>query len=39
LSLIHPAFVGVLRSIGTIATDAIMKAYHGDSRFGKPVGM
>jgi general secretion pathway protein A len=31
LSLIHQASVGVLRSIGTIATGAMMKAYHGDS--------
>jgi hypothetical protein len=31
LSLIHQASVGVLRSIGTIATAAMMKAYHGDS--------
>lgn len=31
LKLIHQASVGVLRSIGTIATSAMLKAYHADS--------
>ena len=29
--LIHQASVGVLRTVGTIATSAMMKAYHANS--------